>query len=173
MQTRPFAPAIALAATALITACGAVAGASGGSTGGTGGAAPAPSTATVTVTATIAPPTLGLTDPVTPDPALLSTPPPTGAPMVPADPQAYGQAFVTAWVDRDRATAAHLGTPTAVSSAFARTATTAPVFEKCEGAAGSSYCTWQGQKYSLIVRIGNERVAQHQDQAVFEVRFTG
>src|SRR6478672_6227331 len=136
MQTRPFPCAMMFAAAALLSACGNVAGSSGGSTSNTA-AAPATTTVTVTATAIPAPTRSGLTDPVPPDPALLTTSPPASASMVPADPQAYGQAFVTAWVDRDRARAAVLGSPAAVTAAFGSTAPspkTAPAFKDCGGA---------------------------------------
>ena len=38
-------------------------------------------------------------------------------------------------------------------------------------AAGSTYCTWEGDEYTMTVRVGNEMVAQRQEQAVREVRF--
>ena len=31
-----------------------------------------------------------------------------------------------------------------------------PVFAMCEGAAGSSYCTWNGTGYDIVVRVANE-----------------
>src|SRR6476661_5863655 len=164
MQTRPFASALMLTAAGLLSACGNAAGTSGGSTGSSTGAAPATTTVTVTATAIPAPTLPGLTDPVPPDPALLTTASPSSAAMVPADPQGYGQAFVTAWVDRDRARAAVLGSPAAVSAAFGSTAptpTTAPVFKDCGGAAGSTYCTWHGTTYTMVVQVGNERVTEH------------
>jgi hypothetical protein len=128
-------------------------------------------TVTVTVTATPTLPSPTLSKPGKPNPAV-STPPPAKDPLViPDNPQAYAQAFVTAWVDRDRARAAKLGIATAVNAAFASTVKTAPTFKSCEGAAGSSYCTWEGDEYTMTVRVGNELVAQHEEHAVREVRF--
>ena len=165
--------AAGLAATALLSACGSSAGTGSSDSGGsTDTSGPTP-TVTVTVTAT-APstlPTPTLSKPGKPN-TTMSTPPPAKDPLViPDAPQAYAQAFVAAWVDRDRARAARLATATAVETAFASTVTTAPTFSRCEGAAGSTYCTWEGDEYTMTVRVGNEMVAQRQEQAVREVRF--
>ena len=60
---------------------------------------------------------------------------------------------------------------TCFTTAFASTVKTAPTFTSCEGAAGSSYCTWEGVEYTMTVRVGNAMVSQRQEQAVQEVRF--
>jgi hypothetical protein len=166
--------AAGLAASALLSACGGSAGAgSSDSSSTTGTSGPTTPTVTVTVTAT-APstlPTPTLSRPGKPN-GTMSTPPPARDPLViPDNPQAYAQAFVATWVDRDRARAARLATATAVETAFASTVTTAPTFSRCEGAAGSTYCTWEGDEYTMTVRVGNEMVAQRQEQAVREVKF--
>jgi hypothetical protein len=181
MQThrvaRVAAAAAAVAAAVLLSACGSSGGAgSSDSSTTTGPSGPATPTVTVTVTATHtatpALPSVTLSKPSKPNPRIL-TPPPAKDPLViPDTPRAYAQAFVTAWVDRDRPRAATLAIASAVDTAFASTVTKAPTFTTCEGAAGSSYCTWQGDEYTMVVRVGNERVAQHQEQAVQEVRFT-
>ena len=176
LVTRAASAAAALLAVGLLSACGSSAGA-GSSDASTTSGTSGPTTPTVTVTVTATPtatPTLPsptLSKPGKPNPAV-STPPPAKDPLViPDNPQAYAQAFVTAWVDRDRPRAAKLASKTAVDTAFASTVQTAPTFKSCEGAAGSSYCTWEGDEYTMTVRVGNERVAQHQEQAVGEVRF--
>ena len=177
MQThlvaRAAAAAAAVAAAVLLSACGSSAGAgSSDSSTTTGASGPATPTVTVTVTATPTLPAPTLSKPTKPNPTIL-TPPPAKDPLVlPDSPRAYAQAFVTAWVDRDRPRAARLATASAVDAAFASTVQKSPTFTMCEGAAGSSYCTWQGDEYTMVVRVGNERVAQHQEQAVGEVRFT-
>ena len=51
------------------------------------------------------------------------------------------------------------------------TAKTAPTFAACEGAAGSSYCTWEGDEYTMTVRVRNEAAAEQQQHAVTEVKF--
>ena len=175
MQTRLVSTvalvAAALTATALLSACAS----SPDTRSGDSGSTSAPTTPTVTVTVT-APATSTLPSPTLSKPgkpnATMSTPPPAKDPLViPDNPQAYAQAFVSSWVDRDRARAARLGIAAAVNTAFASTVKTAPTFRSCEGAAGSSYCTWEGDEYTMTVRVGNAMVAQRQEQAVQEVRF--
>ena len=170
MQTRLVTTGALVAAVGLLSGCGGSAGsADSGATSRAGATTP---TVTVAVIATATLPAPTLSKPGKPNPAV-STPPPAKDPLVlPDNPQAYAQAFVTAWVDRDRPRAAKLAVASAVDTAFATTVTKAPTFTTCEGAAGSSYCTWQGEEYTMVVRVGNERVAQHQEQAVGEVRFT-
>ena len=175
LVTRAAVGAAALAAAGVLGACGGSAGAgSSDTTSDTSG----PTTPTVTVTVTATPtatttiPIPTLSRPGKPNSTVSTPPPAKDPPVIPRTPQAYAQAFVTAWVGRDRPRAAQLGLGTAVDTAFASTVKTAPTFKTCEGAAGSSYCTWQGDEYTMVVRVGNERVAQHQEQAVREVRFT-
>jgi hypothetical protein len=175
MQTRLVSTvalaAAALTATVLLSACGSSPDTGSGDSGSTSD----PTTPTVTVTVT-APATSTLPSPTLSKPrkpnTSMTTPPPARDPLViPDNPQAYAQAFVSSWVDRDRARAAELGIATAVDTAFAATVKTAPTFKSCEGAAGSSYCTWEGDEYTMTVRVGNAMVAQRQEQAVQEVRF--
>jgi hypothetical protein len=171
MSTRPVTAAALLATVSVLSACGS----SGGSASGSPTTTQTP-TPTVTVTVTGQPtatdlPLPTLSKPGKPNPTM-SIPPPAKDPLViPDNPQAYGQAFVTAWVDQDRARAARLGTATAVNAAFASTVKTAPVFKTCEGAAGSSYCTWEGDEYTMTVRVLNEKSSLRQGQAVTEVKF--
>jgi hypothetical protein len=167
--------ATALAATALLGACGTSAG-TGSSDSSTSTSEPTTPTVTVTATATQTPPST-LPSPTLSKPGkpgtTFSTPPPAKDPLViPGTPQAYAEAFVAAWLDRDRPRAAKLAVATAVNAAFASTARTAPTSKGCEGAAGSTYCAWEGAGFTMVVRVGNERVSQHQEQGVREVRFT-
>ncbi|HSJ35516.1 MAG TPA: hypothetical protein VLB85_10730 [Acidimicrobiia bacterium] len=46
-------------------------------------------------------------------------------------------------------------------------------FDRCEGAAGSSYCTWTGPDGSLSFRVGNQAVAAGEEQAITEALVTG
>lgn len=182
MSTRPTPTRTASVATvatgaalsaALLGGCG-----SGGSdaAGTTNGSSPTTPTVTVTVTTTpTAPPTTtpttGPTSPGQPD-GTMTIPPPADDPVtIPADPKSYGQAFVTAWVERDKTDATRLGTTAAVDTAFGSTVETAPELTRCEGAAGSSYCTWEGDDYTMTVRILNEAASQRQMHAVAEVKF--
>ena len=95
------------------------------------------------------------------------------APVVPTTVPAYAELFVSHWVRGDRGGAEQLGTPEAVSAIFAaaETPAAAPALRDCEGAAGSSYCTFDGVGYTLIVRLGNEAVQRGELHAVIEVRF--
>ena len=165
--------AVLTAVTALLAACGT-------GTGGSGGAAIStttvpPVTVTVTQTPTATPSTsLPSTSPSSPGKpnTTMSIPPPAKDPVtIPDNPKAYGQAFVTAWVERDQADASRLGTTAAVDTAFGSTVRTAPKFIRCEGAAGSSYCTWEGDEYTMTVRVLNEAASQRQMHAVAEVKF--
>ena len=166
-----------MAAATLLSACGDASGSGGAAAGSTTTpsttAAPTTpaSTVTVTVTATSSLPVPTLTKPGKPN-TTMSTPPPAKDPLViPGNPKAYGQAFVTAWVDRNKANLQTLGTSDAVRSISTATPTKAPTFTRCEGAAGSSYCTWQGDEYTLTVRVLNEKSSLRQEQAVTEAKF--
>jgi hypothetical protein len=133
--------------------------------------------ATVTVTTTVpASPTATRPVPTKPtrptiDPSPTTPPPGKDAPAIPRSAQDYGIAFVTAWVKGDRTRATQLGTESAVKDAFATQPGTAPRFDHCEGAAGSSYCTWVGAEYTLQLRIGNDLASRGQPHAVAEVVF--
>jgi hypothetical protein len=169
--TTTIAALVAIAATGLLGGCGAADGTGiAGASSTTTPTATTPTT-TVTVTATSSVPVPTLTKPGKPN-TTMSIPPPAKDPLViPNTPKAYAQAFVTSWVDRDRARAAKLGTTAAVDAAFGSTPTKAPTFTSCEGAAGSSYCTWEGDEFTMTVRVLNEKSAQRQTQAVTEVKF--
>ena len=39
---------------------------------------------------------------------------------------------------------------------------------RCDGAAGSTYCAWSQLGVELVIRVGNEAVAEGRDHAVFE-----
>jgi hypothetical protein len=92
---------------------------------------------------------------------------------LPTNVEAYAELFVSNWVRGDRGDAEQLGTPEAVSAIFAaaETPAAAPALRDCEGAMGTSYCTFDGVGYTLIVRLGNEAVQQGELHAVIEVRF--
>ena len=103
-------------------------------------------------------------------------------PSVPAaNPEAYAPALIDAWVHSDRSTAARLATAEAVNTLFsyeagAEEGGTPPTWalQGCEGAAGSSYCTFNaGGDPTVIVRVGNEAAANSEPQAITEVRVEG
>jgi hypothetical protein len=100
------------------------------------------------------------------------TPPPAKDPLViPGTARDYAAAFVRAWVERNRAHLDRLGTPSAVTAATGSTVDQAPTFRSCEGAAGSTYCTWEGVEYTMTVRVLTEKASLRQEHAVTEVRF--
>ena len=138
-----------------------------------------PPTATTSATST---PTAGrvTAEPSTTEPSTtapkLDLPPTTppgakDAPAIPRAAQDYGTAFVTAWVGGDRARATQLGTESAVKAAFASRVEAMPRFVRCEGAAGSSYCTWAGDEYTMQLRVHNEPASLGEPHAVVEVVF--
>jgi hypothetical protein len=127
-------------------------------------------TVTQTVTASGAVP--GPTDTRQTAPSTAMTPPPARDPQtIPDNARDYAGAFVTAWAERDRVRAAQLATASVVQTAFASSVPTPPELKGCEGAAGSSYCTYEGDEYTMTVRVLNETVSQRQPHAVTEVRF--
>jgi hypothetical protein len=92
-------------------------------------------------------------------------PAPTTTPAVSADPQGYAVALFNAWKTADQATAARVASPVAVTQMFAvpyqaQASTTGPVdpysFQGCQGAAGSTICSWQAPGLSTIMmRVRN------------------
>jgi len=102
----------------------------------------------------------------------MTTPPPARDPQpIPDNARDYAGAFVTAWAGRDRVRATELATAGVVQTAFASSVPTPPQLKSCEGAAGSSYCTYEGDEYTMTVRVLNEMASQRQPHAVSEVRF--
>lgn len=128
-----------------------------------------PATTTVTVTSTVPAPS-----PTTPKAPATSpqTPPPAKDPLViPDNPRDYAAAFVRAWVERNGPHLSQLGTPAAVSAVTGSTVDQVPTLRSCDGAAGSTYCTWEGVEYTLTVRVLNEPASQREQHAVTEARF--
>lgn len=83
-------------------------------------------------------------------------------------PEAAAKAFYEAWTKGDRAAAARVAQPAAITTLFARTwqADDGWAFSECTGAAGSSICTWArpgGQQ--ILLRV------QNAPGTVAEVRF--
>ena len=90
---------------------------------------------------------------------------------LPTDAQDYAQALIDAWQAGDRAAAERLvRDPDEVDDLFDEDDLTGdPVFAVCEGAAGSSYCTWNGTGYDIVVRVANEAASAGQEGAISEV----
>jgi hypothetical protein len=85
-------------------------------------------------------------------------------------------AFVGAWEQGDQDRALELGTSAAVDTIFAYDSGGAGgwSFVQCEGAAGSSYCTFNaGGDPTIVVRVGNEAASQGAPHAVTEVQVQG
>ena len=83
-------------------------------------------------------------------------------------PEAAARSFYEAWTRGDRAAAAGVAQPAAVTTLFARTWQAADgwAFSECTGAAGSLICTW--------ARPGGQQVlfrVQNAPSTVAEVRF--
>lgn len=88
----------------------------------------------------------------------------------PTDAQAYAQALIDAWQAGDRDRAVQLvRDPDDADELFDDDLSGAPTFELCEGAAGSSYCTWTGTGYQVVVRVGNEAVSAGGPGAISDV----
>jgi hypothetical protein len=107
--------------------------------------------------------------------ASAATNPPTTAPSdsdLPRDPNGYATAAFLAWQQGDDATLERLTSPAALAVLTARAPGTGdwtgPI---CEGAAGSSYCTWNGPEDQIVLRVANEAASTGQAHAVHEARF--
>ena len=142
--------------------------------GSDGGEEDASTTTTAEVTATTAAPTTTTTEapPTTAAPSTSTT----AAGGLPTDPQAYATAVVQAGEVGDQTTALELGTESAVDAIFAFESGGAGswTLTTCEGAAGSSYCTFTaGGDPTVVVQVGNEAAAQGQPQAVTSVQVSG
>lgn len=89
-----------------------------------------------------------------------------------SSPEAYARTLFDAWAAGDRAAAAAVAQPEAVTALFARQwqASDGWVFAECAGAAGSVICTWRrpaGQQ--LLLRV--QGAAGGGPVAVSEIRF--
>lgn len=88
----------------------------------------------------------------------------------PTDAQAYAQALVDAWQAGDRDLAVQLvRDPDDADELFDDDLAGTPTLQGCEGAAGSSYCTFTGQGYEIVVRVANETATAGQPGAVSDV----
>ncbi len=160
-RTTAITTAVLAAVTALLGGCGDTAGPGAAST-----TSPA-TTATPTPTTPPASPTQPTpnTTMTVPPPARDQAPPPTNA-------TDYAREFVTAWASGNSGRGELLATPTAHKQAFASTPGAAPSFDGCEGAAGSAYCTFTGDEYTMVVRVSTQTASAGAPHAVTEVRFT-
>lgn len=89
----------------------------------------------------------------------------TTTPAISADPQGYAVALYNAWKAGDRVAASRVASPQAVNQIFAvpyqaQASTRGPVdpysSQGCQGAAGSTICSWQAVGLSTItMRVRN------------------
>ena len=102
-------------------------------------AAPVTTTTTApeTTTSTAAPTTTSTTVPL---------------PIITDDPQSYAQYLFASWQNNNRTDAANVASADAVTQMFSQTypAKGPYTFSNCDPAAGSLYCTWNGQNGATI-----------------------
>ncbi len=173
-MNRPTTRPLAIAAIGLalaVAGCGTESPEAGSTSSATTGSSSASTTATTPPTTRPATSTQSATARPTPDTTLRTPPPATDPEPVPDNPQAYAKAFVAAWVDNDKGRARQLGEEGAVKAIFSARAPGAPTFIRCEGAAGSTYCNWEGHEYTLVVRVKNQAASAGKPHAVFEATF--
>jgi hypothetical protein len=101
--------------------------------------------ATTTTTSTTTTTTSTTTVPTTTAPPVTATT--VALPVITDDPQTYAEYLFAAWQNDDRTAAANVASADAVSGLFARPypAQGPYTFASCGPAAGSLYCTWNGQ----------------------------
>jgi hypothetical protein len=105
-----------------------------------------------TTTTTTAPVTTTTTAPAT----TTTTPPATtttvALPVITDDPQTYAQYLFASWQNNNRTDAANVASADAVTQMFAQAypAKGPYTFSNCDPAAGSLYCTWNGQDGATI-----------------------
>jgi hypothetical protein len=131
-------------------------------------------TATSAVPTTTAPTstTIPTTAPTTAPPGPTAKPPTTtSAPLT--SPVGTAQAAFNAWSARDVTTLERLTSATAAKVLNGREARdNVWVGPTCEGAAGSTYCTWTAERSKLVLRVGNEAASTGQAHAVTEASFS-
>ena len=109
---------------------------------------------TSTTTSTVAPTTS--TSPVTTTTAPATTAPPPSTtvalPVITDDPQTYAEYLLASWQNNNKTTAANVASADAVNQMFAQPypAKGPYTFSNCGPAAGSLYCTWNGQNGATI-----------------------
>jgi len=102
-------------------------------------------TSRVVTTTTSAPTTTSTTAPAT-------TSTTVALPIITDDPQTYAQYLFAAWQNNNRTDAANVASADAVTQMFSQAypAKGPYTFSNCDPAAGSLYCTWNGQNGATI-----------------------
>jgi hypothetical protein len=95
------------------------------------------------------------------------------AARLPDNPQAYATATFRAWLQGNEARLSRLAAPPVAEFLLARApeSTSGWSSPECEGAAGSTYCTWTRPETQLVIRVANEAASQGQPRAVTEASF--
>jgi hypothetical protein len=92
----------------------------------------------------------------------------------PTDPSDYAGQLVQAWIDGATTRVALLATAGAAATLAAHDADRSAGWQlpgHCEGAAGSSFCTFNAGSRALVVQVGNEAVSTGQPHAASQVQF--
>lgn len=87
----------------------------------------------------------------------------------------YAAAAFEAWMGSNQDLLARLMTEESLATLRSITFETGAAweFERCEGAAGSSYCTWSGPDGTLSFRVANQAAAAGEERAITEVIVAG
>jgi hypothetical protein len=95
------------------------------------------------------------------------------AARLPDNPQAYATATFRAWLNGNEARLSRLAAPPVAQFLLARAPESASGWSgpSCEGAAGSTYCSWTRTETEVVVRVANEAASQGQPRAVTEAFF--
>lgn len=155
---------IALSAVVFIGACGGT-GTTGDPTSTTAGTSPPTESSSVPTSSAVA---------TVPSDTVPSEALPEAEPL-PTNAADYAAAAFEAWTADDENMLARLLTEESLGTL--RNITVDPgadwEFEGCEGASGSSYCTWTGPDGSLSFRVGNRAAAAGEEQAITEALVAG
>ena len=105
-----------------------------------------------TTTTTTAPVTTTTTAPATTTTAPPATTTTVALPVLTDDPQTYAEYLFASWQNNNRTDAANVASADAVTQMFSQAypAKGPYTFSNCDPAAGSLYCTWNGQNGATI-----------------------
>lgn len=94
---------------------------------------------------------------------------------LPNNPEAYAAGAFEAWTEGDEDLLARLMTDGArrTLEEGSLDASADWDFERCEGAAGSTYCTWSGPDGTLSFRVANQAASSGEEHAIAETLVAG
>jgi type IV pilus biogenesis protein CpaD/CtpE len=97
----------------------------------------------------------------------------TTAALLPDNAADYAQAAFEAWLSGQSDRMQQLMTEDAYQVLAARAPSEGDRWgsARCEGAAGSTYCQWDGAVDNLVLRVENEAASSGDPQAIIEARF--